>query len=441
MYTTYVTYALLIGLLIWGGKFAGFKKGQFHEDSTSLDVTKSLRGFAALGVILHHISQEGAFQRAGGGWGHPGDLSIFVNYGFKFVAIFFFCSGFGLIKSLMTKDNYLYGFLKKRVVKTILIPFYVNVILYAIWHIISGKKMPVAQWICNFLGLTMMNTYAWYPVLRILLYLAFYFIFKYIKNEKLKYVLMFLVIFLQGVYFCWNGHFAWWAKKGKNWWLIPGAMQNAKWWMQPSTIWFFGEWWVNSTIAFFVGMLFARFEQPITDWLKKGWWWKILLVAAIYFGFNSLSGLAQWKLGYWSEYNRNGPGILNKFICYLSQLPQITFYVILIFMIMMKYHVENPVSRFFGNLSLETYMMNLIALTVFRFLIYQNNQPLYKAGHYNLAIYEVAVIAGTILVAFVYKYLNKGAILLFDKVTTKKPAVPPVPLENDTPVSPEDETK
>ncbi len=441
MYTTYVTYALLIGLLIWGGKFAGFKKGQFHEDSTALDVTKSLRGFAALGVILHHISQEGAFQRAGGGWGHPGELSIFVNYGFKFVAIFFFCSGFGLIKSLMTKDNYLDGFLKKRVVKTILIPFYVNVILYAIWHIISGKKMPVAQWICNFLGLTMMNTYAWYPVVLILLYLAFYFIFKYIKNEKLKYVLMFLVIFLQGVYFCWNGHFAWWARKGKNWWLIPGAMQNAKWWMQPSTIWFFGEWWVNSTIAFFVGMLFARFEQPITNWLKKGWWWKILVVAVIYYGFNALSGLAQWKLGYWSEYNRNGPGILNKFICYLSQLPQITFYVILIFMIMMKYHVENPVSRFFGNLSLETYMMNLIALTVFRFLIYQNNQPLYKAGHYNLAIYEVAVIAGTILLAFVYKYLNKGAILLFDKVTTKKKPVQPVPLENDTPVSPEDETK
>ena len=52
MYTTYVTYALLLGLLIWGGKFAGFKKGQFHSDSTSLDVTKSLRGFAALGVYL-----------------------------------------------------------------------------------------------------------------------------------------------------------------------------------------------------------------------------------------------------------------------------------------------------------------------------------------------------------------------------------------------------
>ena len=61
MYTTYVTYALVLGLMIWGGKFSGFKKDQFHTDSTSLDVTKCLRGLAALGVILHHISQEGAF--------------------------------------------------------------------------------------------------------------------------------------------------------------------------------------------------------------------------------------------------------------------------------------------------------------------------------------------------------------------------------------------
>ena len=61
MYLTYAVYALCLVLLVWGGKFAGFGR-RFHEDSTSLPVMKSLRGFAALGVILHHISQEAAFQ-------------------------------------------------------------------------------------------------------------------------------------------------------------------------------------------------------------------------------------------------------------------------------------------------------------------------------------------------------------------------------------------
>lgn len=408
MYLTYLNYAIIIFLLIWGGKFAGFKSTQFHDDSTSLDVTKSLRGFAALGVILHHISQEGAFQQAGGR-GVPGELSIFVNYGFKFVAIFFFCSGFGLIKSLNKKENYLDGFLKKRVLKAIIIPFYVNVVLYAIWHVIKGTKMPVAQWITNFLGLTMMNTYAWYPIVLTILYLSFYFFFKNIRNRKVCFILMFLVIFLQGVYFCWNGHFAWWANPTKNWWLTPGALYKAKWWMQSSTIWFFGEWWVNSSIAFFIGMIFANFEEPIVEWLKKKYWLKLVLVLLIYLAFNFLSGMAQWKFGYWSEYNGKGPGILNKFVSYLSQLPQVTFYVILIFMILMKYHVQNPVSKFFGNLSLETYMMNLIALTSFGFLIYKNHSPIYKTLNYNLALYELAVIAGTILLALIYKWLNTQA--------------------------------
>jgi peptidoglycan/LPS O-acetylase OafA/YrhL len=77
---------------------------------------------------------------------------------------------------------------------------------------------------------------------------------------------------------------------------------------------------------------------------------------------------------------------------------------------MLKYKVSNPISRFFGKYSLETYMMNLIAITAFRFLIYKQVPqygliPVYKAGHYNLAIYFAAVFAVTILLALLYKFL------------------------------------
>ena len=108
MYLTYTVYVLLLALFIWGGKFAGFKNNQFHEDSSSLDSMMSLRGFAALGVILHHISQEGAFQWAGGGHGKPGELSIFVNAGYLFVAIFFF---FALL--IVNVTVYFPGFVEK----------------------------------------------------------------------------------------------------------------------------------------------------------------------------------------------------------------------------------------------------------------------------------------------------------------------------------------
>ena len=119
MLTTYIIYALCAAILIWGGRFAGFKNN-FHSDSTSLEVTKCLRGIAAIGVIIHHIALEQAFQHANGK-GNPGELAFFLNAGYRFVAIFFFCSGFGLIKSLETKPDYLKSFMKKRGLKAIAI--------------------------------------------------------------------------------------------------------------------------------------------------------------------------------------------------------------------------------------------------------------------------------------------------------------------------------
>ena len=119
-----VAFYFLFVLAIWGGKNK-FGTKDFHDDYASLDTMKSLRGFAAIGVILHHISQEDIFQEMK-------VLSGFVNAGAYFVALFFFCSGYGLIKSLKTKENYLKGFVKKRIVKAIIIPFYVNVLIYAL---------------------------------------------------------------------------------------------------------------------------------------------------------------------------------------------------------------------------------------------------------------------------------------------------------------------
>ena len=105
----------------------------------------------------------------------------------------------------------------------------------------------------------------------------------------------------------------------------------------------------------------------------------------------------------------------------LNPIGNTVFWLIMIFMLMMKYHAQNPVLKFFGNLSLETYMMNLIALCAFRFIIYnQNHVPVYKAGHYNLAVYEVAVIAGTIALAFIYKYVNKFVLAIPGWISKKK---------------------
>ncbi len=408
MYLTYSVYALLIALLIWGGKFAGIKKNQFHEDSASLESMKSLRGFAAICVILHHISQEYAFQMVGGEY-KPGELALFVNAGYLMVSIFFFCSGFGLIKSLETKSDYLKGFIKKRVVKTLVIPYYVSVIIYTILRFATGERLSAGQWITGLLGISMINLYAWYPIVAAILYTTFYLIFKNIKNQKVCFGIMAGIIILLGMLFCVNGHFTWWAGE-KNWWLTDEGWNNAKWWMQEKIWWFSGEWWINSCPALFIGMLFARFENQIRNWFRRFYLPKFLLVLLITFGTLCLSVYGQNRFGWWTEFNGNGPDLGNKIATYFCQITFSMSFVIMIFVIMLKYKVSNPVSRFFGKLSLETYMMNLIAISAFYFLIYKPNgnfdsAPYYKAGNYNLAIYLVAVFAGTILLALIYKAL------------------------------------
>ena len=411
MYTTYVIYGLCVLLLLWGGKFSGFKNTQFHENSSSLEVMKSLRGFAAIGVILHHISQEDAFQQANG-YGKLGEISIFVNAGFLFVAIFFFCSGFGLIKSLETKPDYFNGFIKKRVVKTLVVPYYVSILIYGVLRFASGERFAPLQWVTNLAGITMMNPYAWYPIVATILYIAFYLFFKNIKNRKVSYILLALVIVALGMIFCVNGHFPWFAGP-KNWWLDQGNKLQSKWWTWQQVWWFSGEWWINSCPAFLIGMLFAQFETQIREWFKKCYWGKLLLVFVITFITFVLASYGQIHFGWWTEWSGRGPDIGRKIATYFCVIPYSIMFTVLIFTIMLKYYASNPVSRFFGKYSLETYMMNLIAITAFRFILYgKYGQILKKPGHWNLAVYAAAVFAGTILLALIYKFINQNAVKL-----------------------------
>ena len=407
MYVSYIIYAIFIILLIWGGKFAGFKDSQMHGDAISFDAMKSLRGFAAIGVIIHHISQTDTFQYASQ-YGQQNQLSFFVNYGFKLVAIFFFCSGYGLVKSYNSKHNYLQGFIKKRVVKTLIIPYFTSILIYGIWHLIRGDHFAPIQWVTNILGLSMMNEYAWFPIVLAILYLAFYFVFENLEDKKSRYLFIFMIIFFEALFFCINGHFSWWAAF-KNWWLLPSAFDNVTWWMQQKVWLFSGEWWINSEIAFLIGIMVAENETELRDWFSHSYWVKLIGMILVYAIVNLISNIIQGRFSYWSELSGSGPGIINKLICFLSQLPQVTCYVIVIYVILMKYNANNPVSRFFSSLSLETYMMNLIFLESFKFLIwdFKKGIPVYKTGYWNLGLYAACVFAGTTIAAIIYRWINR----------------------------------
>ena len=378
-------------LLVWGRSNKLFKKNEFNDDFLSLDTMKSLRGFAAIGVILHHISQEQVFQM-------EGILLPFVNAGAYFVSIFFFASGYGLLKSLDSKPNYLKGFVKKRIVKSIVVPYYVDILLYGAFIALVRLPMDKEQWVFNFLGVTMMNQYAWFPVVLAILYLVFFITFRLCKNRKNCFKIIFAFIILMGIGCMIEGHYAWWTGPS-NWWCSEYYYMNeATWWMKEKVFWFHGEWWVNSAPAFLTGLVFANYEKKIVAFFKENYWKRFFILVIITEVCFAISDIGQSKFGYWTEFNLKGPEIGNKLATYFCQVPLFLILPVTIYIFLMKYHVSNPISRFFGKYSLHTYLMNLMAITLFRFLEFNSEgSPFYMGGKYNnLFVYAIFVILFTV---------------------------------------------
>lgn len=100
--------ALFPALILFGSKLE-LSQGSFSFSRTT---SKQLQGIFILLVVVHHISQRAT----------PADFILkFQSVGYLAVAVFFFISGYGLMKSLARQDNYFSGFLANKVL-TILLP-------------------------------------------------------------------------------------------------------------------------------------------------------------------------------------------------------------------------------------------------------------------------------------------------------------------------------
>ena len=396
-FLTWGVYLICLVLFLWGISVKW--RGQIHEDYLSLDAMKSIRGFAAIGVILHHISQAEAYQNAG-------EIPIFVHVGYLFVSLFFFCSGYGLLKSLDTRPDYLKGFLKKRL-PVIVVPYYMSIIFYGVFNLLVGNELAPMQWVTNLIGITMMNEYAWYPVVLMILYIAFYLIFRGRGSRKLKFLYMFLIMLAMGMIFCVMGHFLWFAGSEPNWWMKSSGPDFDKWWLGQKVWWFSGEWWVNSQVAFLLGMIYETCEEKLTGFFNKLYPLKLAVVIILTYGAAALTGYTESQIGYWSEFSGKGPGIGDKVICYFAQMPHVIMFTLFIVIFTMKIRTINPVTRFFGKYSLDTYMMNLMPITIFRPLFLDFPGRVVKNPMIGRVLFLVCVFAGTIVLALVYHKLNE----------------------------------
>ena len=104
-------YLFLSLLFVW--LCFAITKSKKQLGTFSVGETLPLRGLLAVGIVLHHISQR-VIQAAPDVTG----ISQFEYFGAPIVMVFFFMSGYGLMKSLQVKGMaYLDGFFKSRMTK------------------------------------------------------------------------------------------------------------------------------------------------------------------------------------------------------------------------------------------------------------------------------------------------------------------------------------
>ena len=380
----YICIAILGAILFTGSSRRPADETAFFDRISG----KEIQGALAVFIIFHQtviaLDADGK---------DSGDLRFFYYYGILAVAFFFFSSGFGLLKRWMTDENYIKGFMRRRIF-TVLVPFFICNYIYLtdalLNNIASRMHFGFGEVICSFFGIFLINNEMWFAVEIMILYVVFRLVFAKVKKPLTGILIMTAVVLVMMTIGLFSGH------------SDTGVM----------SYWFKGEWWYNTILMFPIGMLYAYKEEQINRVIRKAFVSiltasGILVVLMDHVHRNLISRFIYWT----EDYGSPNP-VLDK----LAGLGQETLYelVFLIFVVtlMSRIKIGNPVIKFLGKISLEIIMLNYLLIDKLYFLYVQ----------YGIGIYLASVALGT-LVAASLVYMVKNIVLerrsgLFDgKIT------------------------
>ena len=366
---------IIVIVLFWGCSIR--RKNEYYEEAWSLTQSNALRAVAALMIILHHMVQS--ITRYGDI--KKGPVTEWNSFGILFTSIFFFFSGFGLYKSYKTKENYLEGFLTKRLPKIVL-PFLVTNIIYIVTLYSEDRISEVRHMFTSILGFTLINTNAWFIVVLIILYVAFYFCFKKSKTESGAFakLLIFTIIL---ILIC----------------LLLGHDNSSV-----NGHWFMGEWWYNTTLIFMVGMYFARFEAKIKGFVKKRYMILLPLSIAVLVGWYILEEYVIDTFGYYQEWKYH-PGYPEKLISLVTQIVLCMLFMVVLLLVNMKIEFKNKALKFLGGICFEVYLIH----DVFRWSFFKGVDGDMPDAEYMILTFAASIVSAWLLSLvdrFILNYYN-----------------------------------
>ncbi len=348
-------------VLLWQIKIC--KKGDFYPDNFSAQQTTYLKGVFALFVILHHLCTYLA--------DYFPSFFAFKYLGFLMVGGFFLVSGYGLMYGVLNKENYLKGFLSKRLV-AILIPYYIINIFNMGANYLSNA-LTLKYIVFSVFGITM-----WYIAAILCLYIMFYICFKFFKiNIAMVLISVCTFLYIGGMFAVHRimGHYGLYIKTG-----LPE----------------FGFWWYNSAICFLLGIWYLKYKDKIDDIIKHHY----LTTVAISFIITAITYLISCR-----HFNDNLTYIL---VCEIICCVAFT-----VFLISLTYKVKigNKFLKLCGNLSLELYLCHALFIYAYRCDLTVFGIRLYIENHF---LYFVAIMVSSFVFSYVIHNISKAILKIIN---------------------------
>ena len=319
----------------------------------SVKKSKNILGLFSILIMMHHLGQKTsaawvpAIVRQRG-------LEVFVPIGYLLVSFFFFCSGYGLIKSMRTKEDYFKGFLVKRL-NRVLMAFIITEVIYLIARIVNDvMELPL-------------NPYSWFIYTIIILYIGFFLIYR--RENKSSFLLMAVWILAYSV-ICYI--------------LIKG------------------NWWMNATPVFLLGIYIADHEDKIKKKIP------MIIVAGVIFVVTFV--LSENRDAIYRAMNISDYGIINIATIILQIVACSCFSLVIYLLASFKpdSEKENVISKvlsFYGSMTLEFYLIHGLFVQMFgHHFMNDSTAPIYYIK--SFFVYVIVVFALATASAFVLKKIG-----------------------------------
>ncbi len=315
----------LIALLLWRCKPVRPLSG-FREDYLAAVPCRSLRGFFALVVILHHLSQQ---------TGSGSLFQLFRYFGTLPVSVFFFLSGYGLMRQYLLKPGYGRRFLLRRLPP--LLGAYLFVLLaIKLVYAVGGESVSLSELTGLVLSGDLIMCILWYVLVAVLFYLVFGLLMHTMGNRPGAVLLGMGLWYLLYAALCWRLRL--------------------------------GQWLYNTCHLMVVGMLWAYYEKGLLSFIKRSYWilapcvW--LLFAVLFQCFDDIFAL--WPV----PVMRLAISLVRSALFALSMV-----------LLSMKLRLGNAALDWLGGISLELYVLQLIPMTLLRGrVLYIQSDLLYTAA-------------------------------------------------------------